>query len=160
VDDGYYRFAEEYGWDGAGDSLGRSLWDFVDGEEVRNLQRLLVRRIREQARSVELPVRCETPDVQLDTTLRIAANRSRRVVLFTARLDAERQREHQPLLDSEAKRSDEVLQMCAWCDRFLVGDEWVGIEEAAVQLELFRRAELPTIGHSICPDCAEMLMAA
>jgi hypothetical protein len=29
VDDGYYRSAEENGWDGAGASLGRSLWDFV-----------------------------------------------------------------------------------------------------------------------------------
>jgi hypothetical protein len=31
VDAGYYRFAEENGWEEAGSSLGRSLWDFVAG---------------------------------------------------------------------------------------------------------------------------------
>src|SRR5258707_15318357 len=44
VDEGYYRFAAENGWEGAGASLGRSLWDFVAGHEVKKLQRLLLRR--------------------------------------------------------------------------------------------------------------------
>jgi hypothetical protein len=35
VDDGYYRFAAENGWEGAGDSLGRSIWDFVTGHDVK-----------------------------------------------------------------------------------------------------------------------------
>jgi hypothetical protein len=87
VDDGYYRFAEENGWDGAGASLGRSLWDFVAGSDVVKLQRLLLRRVREGVRDVE-------------------------------------------------------------------------VEEAAKRLELFRRGELPTLDHGICPRCSGQLLAA
>ena len=43
VDEGYYRFAEENGWTEASTSLGRSLWDYVAGDELRKLQRLLLR---------------------------------------------------------------------------------------------------------------------
>ncbi len=48
VDEGYYRFAEENGWREAGNSLGRSLWDYVAGHEPVKLQRLLIRRIRDE----------------------------------------------------------------------------------------------------------------
>ncbi len=50
--------------------------------------------------------------------------------------------------------------MCGWCDRFLVGEEWLEVEQAVARLGLFQRAEMPAISHDICPDCGEMLMAA
>ncbi len=162
VDDGYYRFAAENGWSGAGDSLGRSLWDFVDGHDVRKLQRLLVRRVREGARDVELPFRCDGPDVTREMDIRIAAGSTGRVVLFSARLRSEEEREEpQPLFDPDAARDDkDFLPMCAWCDRFLVDGEWVEVEVAAERLELFRRGELPTLDHGICPQCSGQLLAA
>lgn len=162
VDDGYYRFAEENGWEGAGDSLGRTLWDFVGGDDVRRLQRLLLRRVREGVRAVELPFRCDGPDVTREMDIRIAADKSGRVVLFSARLRAEREREEpQPLLDPDAPREEgDFLAMCAWCDRFLVEGEWVEVEEAARRLELFRRPRLPILDHGICPECSGQLMAA
>jgi hypothetical protein len=162
VDDGYYRFAEENGWDGVGDSLGRSLWDFVAGHEVKKLQRLLLRRVREGVRDVELPFRCDGPDTRREMDIRIAADRSGRVVLFSARLRTEEEwEEPQPLFDPSAQRDDDdFLPMCAWCDRFLVDGEWVEVEEAAKRLELFRRSEMPTLDHGICPQCSGALLAA
>jgi hypothetical protein len=162
VDDGYYRFAAENGWDGAGDSLGRSLWDFVAGHEVRRLQRLLLRRIRDGVRDVELPFRCDGPETSREMDIRIAADKTGRVVLFSARVRSEEPRdEPQPLLDPRAARdNDDFLPMCAWCDRFLVEGEWVEVEEAAKRLELFRRSELPMLDHGICPDCNATLLAA
>jgi hypothetical protein len=162
VDEGYYRFAAENGWDGAGASLGRSLWDFVAGHEVKKLQRLLLRRVREGVRGVELPFRCDGPDVTREMDIRIAADKTGRVVLFSARLRAEEEREEpQPLLDPLAEHDDEdFLAMCAWCDRFLVAGEWVEVEEAAKRLELFRRSEMPTLDHGICPECNGILLAA
>ena len=162
VDDGYYRFAEENGWDGAGASLGRSLWDFVAGHDVKKLQRLLLRRVREGARGVELPFRCDGPDATREMDIRIAADSTGRVVLFSARLRSEEQRdEHQPLLDADAARDEaDFLAMCAWCDRFLVDGEWVEVEEAAKRLGLFRRKKLPTLDHGICPECNGILLAA
>jgi hypothetical protein len=161
VDDGYYRFAEENGWSEAGSSLGRSLWDFVAGHEVRKIQRLLLRRIRDELREVQLPFRCDGPAVRREMDVRIVADRSGRVVMFSARLNAEEEREEpQPLLDIEVPRSEELLQMCAWCDRFLVDGEWVEVEEAAKRLELFRRSELPALDHGVCPRCSATLLAA
>ena len=162
VDDGYYRFAAENGWEGAGDSLGRSIWDFVAGHDVQKLQRLLLRRVREGVRDVELPFRCDGPDVTRAMDIRIASDKVGRVVLFSARLRAEEEREEpQPLLDPDAPRDESnFLPMCAWCDRFLVDGEWVEVEEAARRLELFRRTELPELDHGICPECSGQLMAA
>jgi hypothetical protein len=162
VDDGYYRFAEENGWSGAVDSLGRSLWDFVTGHEVQKLQRLLLRRVREGVRNVELPFRCDGPEVTREMDIRIAADSSGRVVMFSARICAERERAApQPLFDPSAARDDGAfLPMCAWCDRFLVAGEWVEAEEAVKRLELFRRSEMPALDHGICPQCSGLLLAA
>jgi hypothetical protein len=161
VDEGYYSFAAENGWAEAGTSLGRSLWDYVAGEEMRKLQRMLVRRIREEVRSVELPFRCDGPDMRREMKIRIVARPGGRAVLFSAKLRSEEEREvPQPLLDPDAPRGEDTLTMCGWCDRFEVDGEWVEVEEAARRLELFNRPELPALSHGICPDCSEMLLAA
>jgi hypothetical protein len=160
LDEGYYRFAEENGWDRVGDSLGRSLWDFVAGDEMRKVQRMLLRRLRDEAREVELSVRCDGPGVRREMDMRIVAHPSGRTVLFSARLSSEQSRADQPMLDPGAPRGEETLEMCGWCDRFLVDGEWVEIEEAAVALDLFRRSELPGIDHGICRRCSSMLLAA
>lgn len=161
VDDGYYRFAEENGWRDAGSSLGRSLWDYVTGRELVKLQRLLVRRIRDEVRDVELPFRCDGPEVRREMDIRIVARPGGRVVLFSARLRSEEARElPQPLLDPETPRAEEIVEMCGWCDRFEVDGEWVEVEVAAERLELFYRAELPALSHGICPNCNELLLAA
>jgi hypothetical protein len=161
VDEGYYRFAEENGWNEAGSSLGRSLWNYVSGGEMKKLQRLLVRRIRDGVGDVELPFRCDGPEVRREMNIRIVARPGGRVVLFSARLRSEQERDlPQRLLDPATPRSDEVLTMCGWCDRFEVEGEWVEVEEAAKRLGLFNRSQLPALSHSICPDCNEMLLAA
>jgi hypothetical protein len=162
VDDGYYRFAEENGWGDAAASLGRSLWDFVAGHEVKTLQRLLLRRVRGGGGHVELPFRCDGPDVVREMDIRIAADSTGRVVLFSARLCSEWEREEpQPLLGAASPRDEaDFLTMCAWCDRFLVKGEWVEVEEAARRLELFRRSRMPALDHGICPQCSRQLLAA
>jgi hypothetical protein len=66
----------------------------------------------------------------------------------------------QPLLDPEVPRSEEMVEMCGWCDRFEVDGEWVEVEEAAKRLQLFNRPTLPALSHGICPDCNAMLLAA
>jgi hypothetical protein len=161
VDEGYYRFAKENGWDEAGSSLGRSLWDYVAGGELRKLQRLLVRRVRDEVGDVELPFRCDGPDVRREMNIRIVARPGGRAVLFAARLRSEEARDlPQRLLDPATPRSDEMLAMCGWCDRFEVDGEWVEVEEAARRLELFNRPELPALSHGVCPTCSELLLAA
>jgi hypothetical protein len=160
VDEGFYEFAAANGWDGAGDCLGRTLWDFVAGAEMVKLQRILLRRLRSEVREVELPFRCDSPDVRREMDIRISANASGRLVLFAANSREETPREAQPLLDPSAPRGDDTIEMCGWCDRFRIDGEWVEIEVAAERLSLFARTELPAISHGICDDCSELLLAA
>ncbi|HVY78126.1 MAG TPA: hypothetical protein VG898_06445 [Solirubrobacterales bacterium] len=160
-DEGYYRFGEENGWPEVGNSLGRSLWDYVAGSEPKKLQRLLLRRVRDGGLDIELPFRCDGPGVRREMDLRIVARPGGRLVLFSASLRAQREREEaQPLLDPRAPRGAEVIQMCAWCDRFEIDGEWVEVEEAARRLNLFGRSELPALSHGICPTCNGLLLAA
>jgi hypothetical protein len=161
VDQGYYRFAEENGWDDVGASLGRSLWDFVAGDELKKLQRMLLRRLRNEVRSIELPFRCDGPAMRREMDMRIVAHTSGRAVLFAAGIRTEQVRNTaQPMLDPATPRGDDTLAMCGWCDRFLVDESWVEVEIAAMRLGLFQRDELPAISHDICPDCSKMLLAA
>lgn len=159
LDPGFHRFAAENRWPESGASLGRSLWDFVAGEEMRKLQRMLVRRVRD-AGPVELPFRCDAPALRREMDIRIASSSAGRLVLFKAYLRAEEPREFQPLLDPDTERGEAAVTMCGWCDRFLVDGEWVEVEEAARRLQLFRQSRPPAIGHGICPDCGAMLLAA
>ena len=162
VDEGYYRFAEENGWDGAGASLGRTLWDFVAGARdaetpadaaAAGAQRGAGRRAAVPLRRAGRAARDGHPD-------RRRPHRPRCALLGPASLETEAREAPQPMFDPKAARGTDLLAMCAWCDRFLVDDEWVEIEEAATRLELFRRSQLPKISHGICPSCSEMLLAA
>jgi len=122
---------------------------------------MLLRRVRGELGSVDLPFRCDGPDVRRKLDLRIVSQSSGRFVLFSARLRTEEPREEfQPLLAVGTPRGEETLTMCGWCDRFLVEDRWVEVEEAVERLELFALAAMPAISHGVCPDCTEMLMAA
>jgi hypothetical protein len=122
---------------------------------------MLLRRVRGELGSVELPFRCDGPAVRREMDIHIASQASGRFVVFSARLRDEKERdEFQPLLAAETPRSEETLTMCGWCDRFLVDDDWVEVEEAATRLRLFARPAMPAISHGVCPDCSEMLLAA
>jgi hypothetical protein len=160
LDRGFYEFAEDNGWNEAGSSLGRSLWDFVAGDDVRKLQRLLLRRVRDEKRDVRLPFRCDGPGLRREMDLRIVADRSGRVVMFSGRLLSEEARPIQTLLDTRRPHGSDRVDMCAWCDRFEIDGEWVEVEEAAKRLELFRHSELPRLDHGICPECNRSLLAA
>lgn len=161
VDDGFYAFARENGWEQVDSTLGRSLWDFVAGHELVKLQRMLLRRIRGGLGNIELPFRCDGPDVRRRMEIQIAARSSGRFVLFSSWLkEEERREEFQPLLAAETPRGEETLTMCGWCDRFLVDGDWVEVEEAVKRLALFDRTEMPAISHGVCPECTELLLAA
>lgn len=127
---------------------------------MKKLQRMLLRRVRGDAGGVELPFRCDAPDLRRDMDIYIAPTSSGRLVLFQTRLRSEESRQFQTLLDPAARRSEEIVEMCGWCDRFQIDGEWVEVEEAAERLRLFLHNEPPTISHSICPDCSEALLAA
>lgn len=153
---GYFEFAADGHWHGSQASLGQPLWLFVAGAPMRKVQRALVRRVRDHGRTIELPFRCDGPEVRREMEIRIGPRAEGRVA-FAARLLSERRRQPQALLDPDARRGSGEIEMCGWCNRFLVGGEWVEVEAAAAELGLTGAAAVPAISHVICPDCKRML---
>jgi hypothetical protein len=127
---------------------------------MRKLQRMLVRRVRGKPAGVKLAFRCDGPEVRRELNIRIFPSSSRRLVVFSTRARSEERREPQALLDRSAARGEDTIEMCGWCDRFLVAGEWVEVEEAAARLQLFRRSDVPKISHAVCPRCSAGLLAA
>jgi hypothetical protein len=127
---------------------------------MRKLQTLVVRRIREGRGAAELTFRCDAPDLRRELDIRVSASPSARVVLFRTTLRSQQRRAPQALMEVGGERGEEMLTMCGWCDRFLVGGEWVEAEVAAERLGLFQNSLLPTIEHGVCDACSERLLAA
>lgn len=160
ADAGYFTFAEQNHWAGADGSIGRSLWDFVSGPTVEKVQRSLLRRVRRSGRAVELPFRCDAPGVRREMTIGIEPHGPDGTVVFSARVLSEAHRPAQALLDPDRPRGEGSIEMCAWCDRFLVDGEWMEVEEAGQVLGLTTESELPRLSHGLCDRCAEMLVGA
>jgi hypothetical protein len=127
---------------------------------MRKLQRMVVRRVRDRAEGVTLGFRCDGPQVRREMEIEIVPSSSRRLVAFRTRTRGEQPRKPQALLDASAPRDKDTIEMCGWCDRFRVGEEWLEVEDAASRLDLFLRGEVPTITHGVCPQCSAGLLAA
>ncbi|HVP29335.1 MAG TPA: hypothetical protein VMW35_09270 [Myxococcota bacterium] len=137
--------------------VGRSLWDFVAGLEVRHLYRILLEKVRSLRRRVAVPFRCDAPDLRRFVELVMLPSDGRDVE-FRVRILRQEPRAFVRLLDASAPRSDELLRICSWCKRVLLpGEEPMEVEDAVARLDLFDRRELPGLTHTICPACERQL---
>lgn len=140
--------------------VGRPLWDFVEGSEMRRLLRLVLSRVRRNDVPLLLPFRCDAPE----------RRRFMRLVLTPladdeVRIDSvlERQDRQPPirLLDRRTPRSADVLVLCSLCRRAeLPGGEWAEVEDAVVRLDLFGGGPLPRLAHGVCPGCRGLVHTA
>ncbi|MEZ5501851.1 MAG: hypothetical protein R3E50_04035 [Halioglobus sp.] len=145
---------------GASLVLGRPIWQFIAGMELRHLYELVVARVRQKGESVTLPFRCDAPDSRryMEMSIRPLPDNG---VEYETRLLRLEQRPVAGLLAAGNERSESLLAICSWCKRVQVTEgEWVEVEEAVSRLDLFQRDLLPPITHGICPDCRATLMQA
>lgn len=132
--------------------VGRPIWDFIEGDEVRHLYRLLVDRVRAEGRPVQLPFRCDSPELRRYMELDIAPELGKSL-WFSARLLRAEPRQKVAILDPSAPRSETFLKICSWCKRIVVRNDWLEIEDGIVRLGLFEEGPLPRLTHGMCPDC-------
>jgi hypothetical protein len=132
--------------------LGRLLWDFIAGDEVRYLYRLILARVRSSGTVMVTPLRCDAPHVRRFVNLVIIPGEEGRIQ-FESHLLREEVREPVELLSPMAKRADWLVRMCAWCKSVHVASEWVQVEIAVERLNLFEMSSLPGVTHTICPEC-------
>ena len=162
VNEVWLAFAQENGAAGLIEEsiLGRSLWDFVSGDELRGLYMEVHSRVRSSGIPAVLPFRCDSPTLQRHMRLTITREDAGQLAYDSLLVRAVAQR-HLEVLDSERQRSNAMLTICSCCKRALLEPlGWLEVEDVSVRLGLFETQEVPELRHAVCPECADTLAAA
>ncbi len=163
VGDGWWFFAEE---NGAGQDcyppqlLGRSLWEFIAGEETRHLYRILIAKTRSKKAAVQVPIRCDSPDLRRQITIDLKSVGDGHIEFLcrTMRVEA---RTPVDLLRNDSTRSEQFVRICSFCKKIAVtAEDWIETERAIERLALFSAAILPRLSHGVCPACHAAALAA
>jgi hypothetical protein len=161
VDEWWLAFAKENGAPGLTKELvlGRSLWDFVAGDELCQLYMEMHTRVRQSGRPAILPFRCDSPWLQRHMRLTISLGSDGRLSYDSVLVRAVPQ-SHLEVIDSGRPRSAATLDICSCCRRALLEPAgWMDLEDVSVQLQLFEGHEVPTLHHTVCPECAYTLQS-
>jgi len=159
VDEQWLAFARENGADELIEALvlGRSIWDFIEGESTRNIYRQIHARVRTDIERVVLPFRCDSPTLQRHMRLTITRGERGELAYESLLVRAVSQR-YLSVLDHTKKRTSAVLTMCTNCKRCLLESVgWIGVEDISARLRLFDSPEVPKLRHTVCPQCASAL---
>lgn len=136
----------------------RTLWSYFDGDEVRDLWRLLVARVRATRTAAQVPLRCDAPDMRRWFEVTITPGPDD-VLLFRSTLVFEEPREPVELLDAFGRRDPDAaaVPVCSWCGDAHDGDRWRRIEDVVRERRLLEQELLPPICHGVCPTCRELM---
>lgn len=133
--------------------IGKSLWEFVDGEEVRGLYGQIFKMVRMKQRAGLFRFRCDSPVCRRYFLLTVSPLQEEALMLSTHTI-GETPRKTVPLLDSELEKGGTWLRVCSWCMKACLSTkEWVELEEAVDRLDLLGGNPVPHLTHGICPDC-------
>ena len=138
----------------------RALWTYFDSDDVRDLWRLLVERVRRFQTGVEVPLRCDAPEARRWFDMTITPETNDRV-RFRCALVFEEARPPVSLLDLHSERDVDLqpVPLCGWCGRGQHGSRWLDIEELVQVAHLLERTSMPPISHGICASCRDEMSA-
>jgi|GEM_PF-4317178 len=138
--------------------IGRSLWEFIAGQETQHLYRVLFQRVRDARRSIAIPFRCDAPDCRRYMEMQMTPDDAGGIT-FTNRILRLEKRPPVRLLAQSAPRSPDFVTMCGWCKKVRLSDgRWAEVEEAIRVLHLFDERIVPQISHGICPECQDRVL--
>jgi hypothetical protein len=144
--------------------IGRNLFEFVSGPELRQAYRKLADRVIATGEPEVIAARCDSPGVARELRLSVAPLRlggERPGLLFQARIVGETARPPLDLFDFKALLSAlrqeadlPIVAMCSFCQQVrrpgsTEEDDWVTAEE----YYRLGGASRVRISHGICADC-------
>ena len=138
--------------------LGSNLLDHISDDTLRYLTEQLIDKVRKEAVIINLPMRCDSPDVMREMSIGLSPGDSGEV-RFVVKLLRSELREPVAFLDPEVERRDEFLSLCSWCKRVSHEGAWKSLDDAIRVLSLLEAERPPKITHSLCPDCRDTLLA-
>ncbi|HEY5807465.1 MAG TPA: PAS domain-containing protein [Povalibacter sp.] len=138
--------------------IGRPVWDFVRGVQVRQLWEILFERVRAVGAPVFVPMRADTATLRrvMDVELHPLPEGAIRQVFECVWTES---RAAIALLDASYPRNDVSLQCCAWCNRIQVRmGAWEEIEDAVLTLRIEATESLPEVKQAVCSGCKQSLL--
>ncbi len=138
--------------------LGRSIWDFIPGAQIRQLWQVLYSRVRAVGAPVFVPMRADTPSMRrlIDLELHPLADRSIQHICECVWTEA---RLAIALLDPAYPRDQRSLLSCAWCRRIQVRfGVWEEIEQAQQTLQIEAVETLPSLKPAVCASCKQSVL--
>ena len=136
--------------------VGKSIWDFITGEEVRTLYAAPYRNLRSHRAEIDIPFRCDSPTVIRQMTLTLRSLEAG-AIECEGRLVWAQTRESVTVLVRDATRSHELVPICGLCRRVFVQGEWVEVHEAIARRRLFNVAPVPRLEETICRNCKSLV---
>ena len=139
--------------------LGRTLWDFIAGEETRQLYRIMINKARSERKSVQIPIRCDSPELRREIMISLKSVGNGHIEFLCRTMQVET-REPVDLLRRDVKRADSTIRICSFCKKIATpSGEWIDTELAIQRLALFIDTSLPQLSHGLCPSCHTAALA-
>ncbi len=131
--------------------LGQSLWDFVSDDITRLVYDVILRQVRNGARS-RFEYRCDSPDRRRLMEMTIAPGHAGHVVFESSTVCVEWHR------DPPVVATPTLARWCGWCKRaHNDGHEWVDLGLASAESEP-GRGRTPVLTDGMCSDCYSRVM--
>lgn len=159
INDDWIAFAFENGAEALirGGIIGRSLWEFISGMEVRHLYLLLIGKVRENPGvSITIPFRCDSRHLRREMEMEMVADHMGNVEFRNRVIRIEPFRQvHMQEATGEAVG---VLTMCSICRRVRSdNNQWQEIEEAVRRYGLSNEDAARRVHYRVCGACYKNL---
>lgn len=132
--------------------LGSSVWDFVAGDQTRELYQAVLRRVREHDVQIILPFRCDSPAYCRWMRL-VMTPRGEGSVRLDGVLERKRERVNLGIFQPAARRTPDELPICSFCKRVAVESDWLEPEDAVARLYELAEEPYPSLKHVVCGEC-------
>ena len=136
--------------------IGNSLWAFVRSSDTQSFYRALFHRVRFKKIEVNLPFRCDSPDLLRFMVLHVRLGSKGRLKL-SGRLLREAKRAHVPRINEFLGDSEQRFVMCSICKRVNAFGAWVEPEVAAQRFHVFETIHEAEIQHGVCDQCRALV---
>ena len=135
--------------------LHRSLFDFIEGVEVKMFYKHIIEKVRIHNEASYFPFRCDSPYLRRYLEMKIHPGPND-WVCFSSRIVKLESRLPIRLLDYSVPRTDEIISICSICKCVKITKEnWVEIEEAIKIMNIFGESAMPMLSHGLCPICSK-----
>lgn len=139
-----------------GAEVGKPYRDYISSNQVAEIYRTFIERIRLMREVVHFPVRADTSREKRFLALDIEAVEGGAIEF---RLELVRTEPRSPGDWSPPPEEDEMLRMCSFCRRAQWDLEWMELEAVMEVGDLFGAFKHWQVSHGSCPDCLKERLA-